>query len=170
MAGSAICRKLLEKGYLNLQTPTKKQLDFLNLQDTITWFNENDPKIVILAAAKVGGILANKTKPADFILENTKIQTNVIETAWRKNVKKLILSAFFGMIIRYVFYKYGESMSSKRGFGNSILLVTICVASLIAVVKSSLALSLGLVDEKQMGELFKVMLVKNKRNNFKTGF
>ena len=44
MAGSAICRKLLEKGYLNLQTPTKKQLDFLNLQDTINWFNENDPK------------------------------------------------------------------------------------------------------------------------------
>ena len=90
MAGSAICRKLLEKGYLNLQTPTKKQLDFSNLQDTINWFNENDPKIVIIAAAKVGGILANQTKPADFILENIKIQTNIIETAWRKNVKKLI--------------------------------------------------------------------------------
>ena len=90
MSGSAICRKLLEKGYLNLQTPTKKQLDFSNLQDTINWFNENDPKIVIIAAAKVGGILANQTKPADFILENIKIQTNIIETAWRKNVKKLI--------------------------------------------------------------------------------
>tara|TARA_Y100001978_G_C23626729_1_gene401268 strand:+ start:361 stop:1056 length:696 start_codon:yes stop_codon:yes gene_type:complete len=57
----------------------------------------------------------------------------------------LISSTLAGFIIRYIFFKYGESMSSKRGFGNTILLVTISVASLIAVVKSSLALSLGLV-------------------------
>lgn len=57
----------------------------------------------------------------------------------------LISSTLAGFIIRYIFFKYGESMSSKRGFGNTILLLTISVASLIAVVKSSLALSLGLV-------------------------
>jgi len=57
----------------------------------------------------------------------------------------LILSTLAGLIVRYFFCKYAESMSSKKAFGNTILLVTVCVASLIAVVKSSLALSLGLV-------------------------
>ena len=57
----------------------------------------------------------------------------------------LVLSTLAGLIVRHFFYKYAESMSSKKTFGNTILLVTVCVASLIAVVKSSLALSLGLV-------------------------
>ena len=106
-----ICRKLREKGYLNLQTPTKKQLDFLNLQETINWFDKNDPNIVIIAAAKVGGILANQTKPADFILENIKIQTNIIETAWRKNVNKLI---FLGSSCIYP--KYSEQPIKEEFF------------------------------------------------------
>ena len=90
MAGSAIYRKLKENNYINLQIPKRSELNFLNLQETIDWFNKNDPKIVIIAAAKVGGILANKNQTADFILENIKIQTNIIETAWKKKVKKLI--------------------------------------------------------------------------------
>ena len=53
------------------------------------WFADNKPTVVILAAAKVGGIHANKTYPADFLLENLKIQTNVIETAWQSGVKAL---------------------------------------------------------------------------------
>tara|TARA_B100000212_G_scaffold76991_1_gene54564 strand:+ start:4462 stop:5439 length:978 start_codon:yes stop_codon:yes gene_type:complete len=90
MAGSAICRKLKERGYVNLQTPSRSELDFLNLKETIEWFDKKNPAIVIIAAAKVGGILANNSKPADFILNNLKIQTNIIETAWKKKVKKLI--------------------------------------------------------------------------------
>lgn len=90
MAGSAICRKLKEKGYLNLLTPTKKELNYIDLKKTINWFEKNNPEIVIIAAAKVGGILANQSNPADFILENIKIQNNIIETSWKKDVKKLI--------------------------------------------------------------------------------
>tara|TARA_Y200000002_G_scaffold362043_1_gene348715 strand:- start:445 stop:1425 length:981 start_codon:yes stop_codon:yes gene_type:complete len=90
MAGSAICRKLKEKGYLNLLTPKKSELNYLDLDKTVNWFEKNNPDNVILAAAKVGGILANKSNPADFILENIKIQNNIIETSWKKNVKKLL--------------------------------------------------------------------------------
>ncbi len=90
MAGSAICRKLKERGYVNLQAPSRSELDFLNLKETIEWFDQKNPTIVIIAAAKVGGILANNSQPADFILNNLKIQTNIIETAWKKKVKKLI--------------------------------------------------------------------------------
>ena len=90
MAGSAICRKLKENGYHNLLTPKKSELNYLDLDKTINWFDKYNPDAVIIAAAKVGGILANKSNPADFILENIKIQTHIIETSWKKNVKKLV--------------------------------------------------------------------------------
>ncbi len=54
------------------------------------WFSEHQPTVVVLAAAKVGGIQANNSYPADFLLENLKIQTNVIETAWRSAVRRLL--------------------------------------------------------------------------------
>ena len=54
------------------------------------WFADKKPTVVVLAAAKVGGIHANKTYPADFLLENLKIQTNVIETSWQSGVKRLL--------------------------------------------------------------------------------
>ena len=85
MAGSAICRKLLQLGYGDysknglLLTPSRKELNLLNKQDVIKWFQTNNPSVVILAAAKVGGIMANQSYPADFLLENLKIQINVIE-------------------------------------------------------------------------------------------
>ena len=90
MAGSAICRALQRSGYEKLLTAGRDQLDLLDLQAVQHWFAENDPTVVILAAAKVGGIHANDTYPADFLLENLKIQNNVIETAWRSGVKRLL--------------------------------------------------------------------------------
>jgi GDP-L-fucose synthase len=90
MAGSAICRALQRSGYENQLTASRDELDLLDLQAVKRWFVENNPSVVVLAAAKVGGIHANDTYPADFLLENLKIQTNVIETAWRSGVKRLL--------------------------------------------------------------------------------
>ena len=90
MAGSAICRALQRSGYENLLTASRDELDLLDLPAVQHWFAENKPSVVVLAAAKVGGIHANDTYPADFLLENLKIQTNVIETAWRSGVKRLL--------------------------------------------------------------------------------
>ena len=90
MAGSAICRALQCSGYETLLTASRDELDLLDLQAVQRWFAENQPTVVVLAAAKVGGIHANDTYPADFLLENLKIQTNVIETAWRSGVKRLL--------------------------------------------------------------------------------
>ena len=79
MAGSAICRALKKKGYgsnLNgghLLLPKSQELNLLNLNDLKNWFLKNKPTVVVLAAAKVGGILANKNMPTEFILENLKI-------------------------------------------------------------------------------------------------
>ena len=90
MAGSAIQRSLYKNGYSEILVPTRKTLNLLESNDVKKWFSENKPEVVILAAAKVGGIHANSTYPANFILENLKIQTNLIEIAWRRNVRKLL--------------------------------------------------------------------------------
>ena len=96
MAGSAICRALQEKGYGDeakggaLLTPTRQELDLLNHEAVKAWYATNKPDVVVLAAAKVGGIYANDTYPADFLLENLKIQTNVIEGAWKMGVRRLL--------------------------------------------------------------------------------
>ena len=68
-------------GYSLQFKPSRENLDLLNPLDVQQWFTENQPTVVVLAAAKVGGVYANNTYPADFLLENLKIQTNVIETA-----------------------------------------------------------------------------------------
>ena len=90
MAGSAISRALERAGYLQQLKPSRQELDLLDSQAVQQWFSEHQPTVVILAAAKVGGIHANNTYPADFLLENLKIQTNVIETAWRSGVRRLL--------------------------------------------------------------------------------
>ena len=96
MAGSAICRALQEKGYGDeakggaLLTPNRQELDLLNQEAVERWYEDNKPDVVVLAAAKVGGIYANDTYPADFLLENLKIQTNVIEGAWKAGVRRLL--------------------------------------------------------------------------------
>ena len=90
MVGSSIKRKLQQYGYNNLITPSRKELDLQDNKSVENWFRDNKPEVVILAAAKVGGIEANSKYPADFIFENLKIQTNVIENSWKNNVKRFI--------------------------------------------------------------------------------
>ena len=96
MAGSAIVRSLRKSGYGNnseggnLLIPSHKELDLLNSEDLNNWFKKNAPSVVIHAAAKVGGILANSSQPADFLLENLRMQTNIIDAAFRSNVKRFL--------------------------------------------------------------------------------
>ncbi len=90
MVGSAVKRCLKKNGYTNLLLPSRKALDLLNNRSVEKWFSSNNPQVVILAAAKVGGIEANSRYPADFILENLKIQTNIIENSWKKGIKRFL--------------------------------------------------------------------------------
>ena len=90
MAGGAICRTLQRSGYGQILTASRSELDLLDGPAVERWFAEHQPSVVVLAAAKVGGIHANATYPADFLLENLKIQTHVIETAWRRGVRRLL--------------------------------------------------------------------------------
>ncbi len=90
MAGSAICRALQRAGYGQILTASRSELDLLDGQEVERWFAKHQPTVVVLAAAKVGGIQANSSYPADFLLENLKIQTHVIETAWRSGVRRLL--------------------------------------------------------------------------------
>lgn len=90
LVGSAIVRKLAKEGYSNLLLKTRDELDLLNQQSVSEFFEKEKPDYVFLAAAKVGGILANKSRKADFIYENLQIQNNIIGSAWKSNVKKLL--------------------------------------------------------------------------------
>ena len=96
MVGSAVCRILKESGYGlkkndgQILNPPRSDLDLLDIVEVDNWFKLKKPTIVILAAAKVGGIYSNSIYPADFILENLKIQNNVIETSWKNGVKRLL--------------------------------------------------------------------------------
>ena len=90
LAGSAICRALKKFGYKNILTVSREELDLREQSKVKNWFKGNNPDIVIIAAAKVGGILANSDYPYDFIIENIQIQTNVIESAFQNSVKRLL--------------------------------------------------------------------------------
>ena len=90
MVGSALVRKLKKNNYHNILNPIREELDLLNFEAVQSWFKKNKPDVVIIAAAKVGGIFANNNFPADFLLENLKIQTNIIETSFKNNVKRLL--------------------------------------------------------------------------------
>ncbi len=90
MVGSAIWRKLTSLGYQNLVGKSSKELDLRNQQAVQDFFKKENPDIVILAAARVGGIEANRTNQAQFIYDNLAIQNNVIHTAYESNVKKLV--------------------------------------------------------------------------------
>lgn len=90
LVGSAITRRLQNEGYEHLFLKTSKELDLRNQADTFAFFELEKPEYVFLAAAKVGGIHANNTYPADFISDNLAIQTNVIQAAHRFGIKKLL--------------------------------------------------------------------------------
>ena len=90
MVGSAIKRNLEEKGFTNFVTRTLDELDLLNEQEVIKFFDKEKPEVVVLAAAKVGGIIANMTYRAQFIYENLMIQNHVIHQSYVHGVKKLL--------------------------------------------------------------------------------
>ena len=96
MAGSAICRMLRDSGYGNkdnggeIMESNRSELNLLNSKSVSNWFHEHKPTVVVMAAAKVGGILANSKYPTEFILENLKIQTNIIESAFASGTKRLL--------------------------------------------------------------------------------
>ena len=91
MVGSAVKKLLKKKGHgENLLIPNRKELNLFDTNAVSNWFKTKKPDIVIIAAAKVGGIYANEKYPADFILENLKIQNNVIESSWLSNVRRLV--------------------------------------------------------------------------------
>ena len=90
MAGSAIHRNLEARGYHNLITRAHSELDLTNQQAVNTFFEETRPEYVFLAAAKVGGILANSTYPAEFIYDNLMIEANVLHAAYTTGVTKLL--------------------------------------------------------------------------------
>ncbi len=95
MVGSAIKRVYLNFANHNsksieILTPSRRELNLLNFEEVLKWFKKNSPDIVILCAAKVGGIFANENSPSDFILDNLKIQTNLIEIANFFEVEKFL--------------------------------------------------------------------------------
>ena len=96
MAGSAIVRALRRRGYGNpnqggkLLTPSREELNLLDDSAVRKWMREQKPNVVVLAAATVGGIEANRSRPADFLLNNIRIETQVIEAAWREGVRRLL--------------------------------------------------------------------------------
>ncbi len=93
MVGNAIVKELSKKGYTNLYLPSRKDLNLLDYESVSKWFKKTKPNVVILAAAKVGGIEANFKYPGEFILENLKIQTNIIDNSFKNNIKRFL---FFG--------------------------------------------------------------------------
>ena len=98
LVGSAIVRVLNERGYSNILTRTRNELNLLNQKEVFDFFDSEKPEYVFDAAAKVGGIYANDTYSADFIYENIQIQTNLIHSAWKFGVKKFL---FLGSVCIY---------------------------------------------------------------------
>jgi len=90
LVGSAIFKNLQSKGFTNIVTRTHKELDLTNQQETASFFVDEKPDYVFLAAAKVGGIVANNTYRADFIYHNLMIQNNIIHQSYVNKVKKLL--------------------------------------------------------------------------------
>ena len=90
LVGSAILRKLVEKKYKNIITVDKKKLNLLNQEQVFKFIKKKKPNVVIIAAAKVGGVYHNNIHGADFIYENLQIQNNLIHASFKNKVKKLI--------------------------------------------------------------------------------
>lgn len=93
LVGSAIVRKLKQNGYDNIKKPTSQELDLTDAEQTQKWFHANRPEYVFLAAAKVGGILANSTYPVQFLFQNLRIQDNVLRFSHEVGAKVLFLGS-----------------------------------------------------------------------------
>ena len=109
MVGNSIKKTLIKKNYFNLLTPKRDDLNLLDSLQVREWFSKYNPEVVIVAAAKVGGILANFRNPVEFLLENIKIQNNLIENAYTFGIKRLL---FLGSSC---IYPQKLSSANKRG-------------------------------------------------------
>jgi GDP-L-fucose synthase len=109
MVGSAIARNLSDNSTFDIIKVDRKDLDLRNQREVTDWINTNKPEIIIFAAAKVGGIIANSTYPAEFIYDNLVIETNIIHGAHLANVNKLI---FLGSSCIYP--KYAKQPIAER--------------------------------------------------------
>ena len=90
LVGSAIVRRLLRDGMTNIVTASRTELDLRSQDDVNQWFSEHRPEIVVIAAGTVGGIIANSTRPAEFIYDNIMIHSNIIESSRKSGVAKLL--------------------------------------------------------------------------------
>lgn len=90
MVGKSIYKTFKENGYANILTISREKLDLAKVDKVNKWFEENLPSVVIIAAARVGGIMANKNNPVEFLLDNLKIQNNLIEASFKNGVKRLL--------------------------------------------------------------------------------
>jgi GDP-L-fucose synthase len=90
LVGSSIVEKLISKGHTNIITATREEVDLTNQKSVEEFFEKEKPEYVFLAAAKVGGIVANRDHPAEFIRDNLLIQTNIIDASYRHGAKKLL--------------------------------------------------------------------------------
>ena len=90
MVGSSLIKVLEKNGYKNILTVNKNLVDLRNSNLVHNWFCEEKPDVTVVAAAKVGGIFANDSYPVEFLLDNLKIQNNVIESSWKIGVKRLL--------------------------------------------------------------------------------
>lgn len=108
LVGSAIWNNLQQRGYTNLVGRSHQELDLLDGVAVKKFFDEEQPEAVVLAAAHVGGIMANLQYRADFIYQNLQIQQNVIGESFRHGVKKLLSG-------RYVYLSTGGSSTDERG-------------------------------------------------------
>ena len=108
MAGSAIIRQLEKSAHTNIVTRTHSELDLINQQDVREFFEAEKPDQVYLAAARVGGIYANNSFPAEFIYENLMVEANVINEAWRVGVKKLLFLGSSCIYPKYADQPMGE--------------------------------------------------------------
>ena len=90
MVGSAICRVLISKGYTNLIYKTSAELNLINQKDVANFFKMEQPEVVVNAAARVGGIIANNNFPYQFLMENMQIQNNLIDSAFKSGIEKFI--------------------------------------------------------------------------------
>ena len=102
MVGSAIIRNLKKRNFLNIVTVSHKELDLRNQQSVSDFFMNNSFDYVIIAAAKVGGIHANNTYPAEFIYNNLMIEANIINSSYESNVSRLLFLDLFPMTQTYL--------------------------------------------------------------------